>query len=156
MVFPESSANLAFTGQFCKLPDDVVFTVEYSIRSAQHAVYALLGLDRDLPHVYKGIFNPRILLKSFLALQDVHIQIDASRRSICLSNKILIYLPTSVGDYQTTPRIFTYPLSTVYDQNMLWPQKALIMKASKRYRYGLHALRLNQNIKKTGNHWTAR
>ena len=46
-VVPEGSTNLAFIGQFCELPDDVVFTVEYSIRSAQTAVYTLLGLNRS-------------------------------------------------------------------------------------------------------------
>jgi oleate hydratase len=34
-VVPRGSRNLAFMGQFCELPDDVVFTVEYSIRSAK-------------------------------------------------------------------------------------------------------------------------
>ncbi len=69
-VIPERSKNLAFIGQFCELPDDVVFTVEYSIRSAQTAVYSLLGLSRTPPPVYKGHYNPRILLKAFLALHD--------------------------------------------------------------------------------------
>ncbi len=45
-VIPDRSKNLAFIGQFCELPDDVVFTVEYSIRSAQTAVYSMLGLNR--------------------------------------------------------------------------------------------------------------
>jgi oleate hydratase len=45
-VLPKGSMNLAFTGQFCELPHDVVFTDEYSIRSAQTAVYRLLGIDR--------------------------------------------------------------------------------------------------------------
>jgi oleate hydratase len=31
-VVPKGSQNLALMGQFCELPDDVVFTVEYSIR----------------------------------------------------------------------------------------------------------------------------
>jgi len=35
----------------------VVFTVEYSIRSAQTAVYALLGLKREPPAVYQGKFD---------------------------------------------------------------------------------------------------
>lgn len=69
-VIPERSKNLAFVGQFCELPDDVVFTVEYSIRSAQTAVYSLLGLNRTPPSVYKGHYNPRVLLKAFLALHD--------------------------------------------------------------------------------------
>ena len=67
---PERSKNLAFIGQFCELPDDVVFTVEYSIRSAQTAVYSLLRLRRTPPPVYKGHYNPRVLLKAFLALHD--------------------------------------------------------------------------------------
>jgi len=70
-VVPEGSHNLAFIGQFCELPDDVVFTVEYSIRSAQVAVYSLLGLQRKPPAVYKGKFNPRVLLKAFRALHDI-------------------------------------------------------------------------------------
>jgi len=70
-VIPEGSKNLAFIGQYCELPDDVVFTVEYSIRSAQTAVYSLLGLDRKVPPVYKGQFNPRVLLQAFRALHEI-------------------------------------------------------------------------------------
>ncbi|MFG1289734.1 oleate hydratase [Xanthobacter versatilis] len=70
-VVPEGWSNLAFTGQFCELPDDVVFTVEYSIRSAQAAVYALLDLKRTPPPVYKGKYDPRVLYKAFLALHDM-------------------------------------------------------------------------------------
>ena len=70
-VLPKSTHNLAFMGQFCELPDDVVFTVEYSIRSAQVAVYGLLGLQRKPPAVYKGKYNPRVLLKAFRALHDM-------------------------------------------------------------------------------------
>jgi oleate hydratase len=69
-VVPARSKNLAFIGQFCELPDDVVFTVEYSIRSAQTAVYSLLELNRTPPLVYKGQYSPRVLLKAFLALHD--------------------------------------------------------------------------------------
>jgi oleate hydratase len=69
-VIPEKSKNLAFIGQFCELPDDVVFTVEYSIRSAQTAVYSLLGLRRTPPPVYKGQHDMHILLKALQALHD--------------------------------------------------------------------------------------
>lgn len=71
-VIPEGATNLAFMGQFCKLPDDVVFTVEYSVRSAQTATYALLGLKREPPPVYQGRFDPRVLAKAFRALHDIH------------------------------------------------------------------------------------
>jgi oleate hydratase len=70
-VVPKGSTNLAFMGQFCELPDDVVFTVEYSIRSAQTAVQALLGLKRGPPPVYKGLFDPRVLFNAFRALHDL-------------------------------------------------------------------------------------
>ena len=70
-VVPKGSTNLAFTGQFCELPDDVVFTVEYSIRSAQTAVYNLLGLNRKPPAVYKGQYDPRVLYKAFATLHDI-------------------------------------------------------------------------------------
>jgi len=70
-VLPEGFHNLAFMGQFCEIPDDVVFTVEYSIRSAQLAAYGLLDLKRKPPGVYKGKFDPRVLLKAFRALHDL-------------------------------------------------------------------------------------
>jgi oleate hydratase len=70
-VIPAGSKNLAFVGQYCELPDDVVFTVEYSVRSAQTAVYSLLGLDKDPPPVYKGHYDPRVLLEAFMALHEI-------------------------------------------------------------------------------------
>jgi oleate hydratase len=68
-VIPEGSTNLAFLGQYAEQPDDVVFTVEYSIRSAQTAVYTLLGLDLKVPPVYKGARDPRVV---FAALETLH------------------------------------------------------------------------------------
>lgn len=68
---PAQAINFGFIGQFVELPDDVVFTVEYSIRSAQAAVAGLLGLERTPPPVYKGTYDPRVLFKAFLALHDV-------------------------------------------------------------------------------------
>jgi oleate hydratase len=58
-------------GQFCEQPDDVVFTVEYSVRSAANAAYGLLGLDRTPPAVYKGQQDPRVLYKAFKRLHDI-------------------------------------------------------------------------------------
>ncbi|WGS53224.1 oleate hydratase [Paraburkholderia sp. D15] len=69
-VLPAGWRNLAFIGQFCELPDDVVFTVEYSVRSAQNAAYALLDLDRAAPAVYKGQHDPRVVAQAFSSLRD--------------------------------------------------------------------------------------
>jgi oleate hydratase len=48
---PENSNNLAFVSQFVEIPDDVVFTVEYSVRAAQMAVYKLLKIARPVPPI---------------------------------------------------------------------------------------------------------
>ncbi len=48
---PTNSKNLAFVSQFVEIPEDVVFTVEYSVRAAQMAVYELLGIDREIPPI---------------------------------------------------------------------------------------------------------
>ncbi len=51
LPIPRGSKNLAFISQFVEIPDDVVFTVEYSVRAAQMAVYEFLGIDRKIPSV---------------------------------------------------------------------------------------------------------
>lgn len=48
---PPNSRNLAFISQFVEIPEDVVFTVEYSVRAAQMAVYELLGIKLPIPSV---------------------------------------------------------------------------------------------------------
>jgi oleate hydratase len=48
---PPGSRNLGLVGQFVEIPEDVVFTIEYSVRAAQMAVYALLGIARPIPPV---------------------------------------------------------------------------------------------------------
>ena len=62
---PEISRNLAFVSQFVEIPDDVVFTVEYSVRAAQIAVYQLLGLDREVPPITRHDRSMRVLIESF-------------------------------------------------------------------------------------------
>jgi len=44
--------------------------VEYSVRSAQTAVYRLLGLKRQPPAVYQGKFDLQVLYKAVMALHD--------------------------------------------------------------------------------------
>ena len=61
-VKPPGTSNLAFIGQYCEIPDDVVFTVEYSVRSAQTAVIALLGLDKQVSPLYKAQYDLGVLL----------------------------------------------------------------------------------------------
>lgn len=67
-VIPEKSTNLAFLGQFCEIPDDVVFTMDYSVRSAQTAVYKFLNLDKHVTPIYKGQYDIRVLYNSLMAM----------------------------------------------------------------------------------------
>ena len=67
-IVPKGATNFAMIGQFCEQPDDVVFTVEYSIRAGQTAVYHLLGIDRQPPAVQRGTHDFRVLFEAFLAL----------------------------------------------------------------------------------------
>jgi oleate hydratase len=48
---PSCASNLAFVSQFVEIPEDVVFTVEYSVRVAQMAVYQLCGIEREIPPI---------------------------------------------------------------------------------------------------------
>lgn len=48
---PRGSKNFAFISQFVEIAEDVVFTVEYSVRAAQMAVYELLEINRKIPPV---------------------------------------------------------------------------------------------------------
>jgi len=61
-VIPDNSKNFAFLWQYTEIPNDIVFTVEYSIRSAQIAVYWLLWLDKKVTPIYKWIYNIKVML----------------------------------------------------------------------------------------------
>jgi oleate hydratase len=63
---PASSVNLAFASQFCEVADDVVFTVEYSVRAAQTAVYQLLQVDREVPPVTPHDHSLKVMLDALV------------------------------------------------------------------------------------------
>jgi oleate hydratase len=48
---PATSRNLGMVSQFVEIPEDTVFTVEYSVRVAQTVVYRMLGIEREIPPV---------------------------------------------------------------------------------------------------------
>ncbi|MGO4870011.1 MAG: oleate hydratase [Roseiarcus sp.] len=64
LVVPEGARNFAFLGQFVELPEDVVFTVEYSVHCAMHAVYQLFGVDKPIPPIYHGLMDPKVGLQA--------------------------------------------------------------------------------------------
>ena len=67
-VIPPGAKNFALLGQYVEIPDDVVFTVEYSVRGAMHGVYGLLGLEKEIPPIYHGIADPKVALASLRTL----------------------------------------------------------------------------------------
>ena len=63
---PQGSRNLAFVSQFVEIPGDVVFTVEYSVRAAQMAVYQLLGLALEVPPVTAHDASPKACIDALV------------------------------------------------------------------------------------------
>ncbi|GBR09400.1 oleate hydratase [Acetobacter oeni] len=67
-VLPEGTENFAFLGQFVEAPHDCVFTVEYSVRTAQMAVYGLFDTGKAVSPVYDSIHNPKYLIEAARAI----------------------------------------------------------------------------------------
>jgi len=67
-VIPEGATNFAFLGQFAEVPEDCVFTVEYSVRTAQTAVYGLFDTGRKVIPVYDSVHNPLVLIQAMKSI----------------------------------------------------------------------------------------
>ena len=63
---PKNSRNLAFVSQFVEIADDVVFTVEYSVRAAQMAVYQLLNVPRTVPPILRHDHSLKVQLDALV------------------------------------------------------------------------------------------
>ncbi len=64
LVVPDGSTNLALISQFVEIPDDMVFTEEYSVRAARMAVYTLLNTDKQVAPVTPYWRQGEVLLKA--------------------------------------------------------------------------------------------
>lgn len=67
-VVPENSVNFAFLGQYTEMSQDVVFTVEYSIRTAQKAVFSLCKLNKKPSPIYHGTHHFMVLFSALKTL----------------------------------------------------------------------------------------
>ena len=67
---PEGSKNLACLGQFVETHNDVVFTLESSVRTARTGVYSLLGIKKQIPDIYPGQYDIRRLLRATRTLNS--------------------------------------------------------------------------------------
>ncbi|WP_042348091.1 oleate hydratase [Bacillus massiliigorillae] len=63
-VVPEGSTNFAMISQFVEIPDDMVFTEEYSVRAARIAIYTLFNIDKEICPVTPYNRNPQVLAKA--------------------------------------------------------------------------------------------
>ncbi len=69
-IVPEGCVNLALVGQFVETNNDVVFTVESSVRTGRIAAYTLLGLRKQVPDIAPTQYDIRTLLKAARTLNN--------------------------------------------------------------------------------------
>lgn len=64
-VVPEGSTNFAMVSQFVEIPEDMVFTEEYSVRAARIAIYALFNItNKEICPVTAYKKDPKVLLNA--------------------------------------------------------------------------------------------
>jgi oleate hydratase len=64
-VVPEGSTNFAMISQFVEIPEDMVFTEEYSVRAARIAVYTLLNVKhKNIIPVTPYKKDPKVMMKA--------------------------------------------------------------------------------------------
>jgi oleate hydratase len=70
-VNPKGAVNFGFLGQLAEShPRDVIFTVEYSVRTAMEAVYTLLDIERGVPEPWGSQYDVRALLNAGAVMRD--------------------------------------------------------------------------------------
>jgi oleate hydratase len=69
-VVPAGCTNLGLMGQFVETSNDIIFTMDSSIRTARVAVYTLLGLRKQVPDISPVQYDIRTLLKAARALNN--------------------------------------------------------------------------------------
>lgn len=69
-VVPAGCTNLALMGQFVETANDIVFTMDSSVRTARVGVYTLLGLRKQVPDLSPTQYDIRNLLKAARALNN--------------------------------------------------------------------------------------
>lgn len=67
---PKGCTNLGLLGQFVETRNDIVFTMETSVRTARVAVYTLLNIPKQVPDLNPTQYDIRNLLKGARALNN--------------------------------------------------------------------------------------
>lgn len=69
-VVPAGCTNLALLGQFVETSNDIIFTMESSVRTARIGVYTLLGLRKQVADISPTQYDVRNLIKGARALNN--------------------------------------------------------------------------------------
>ena len=69
-VVPQGCTNLALLGQFVETSNDIIFTMEASVRTARIGVYTLLGLPKQVADISPTQYDIRNLLKAARTLNS--------------------------------------------------------------------------------------
>nr|MBS9780717.1 oleate hydratase [Moraxellaceae bacterium] len=69
-IVPQGCTNLGLVGQFVETHNDVVFTMETSVRTARIAVYELLKINKQVPDIYPSQYDIRHLLRAGNTMND--------------------------------------------------------------------------------------
>ena len=67
---PEGCTNLGLIGQFVETHNDIIFTMEASIRTARIGVYKLLNIPKQVPDISPTQYDIRNLIKGARALNS--------------------------------------------------------------------------------------
>lgn len=69
-VVPEGCTNLALLGQFVETSNDIIFTMESSVRTARVGVYTLLNLPKQVADISPTQYDIRNLMKAARKLNN--------------------------------------------------------------------------------------
>lgn len=69
-VVPAGCTNLGLMGQFVETSNDIIFTMDSSIRTARVAVYTLMNLPKQVPDISPTQYDIRNILKAARALNN--------------------------------------------------------------------------------------
>ena len=106
-IVPDGCTNLALLGQFVEVDDDVVFTVETSVRTGMEGVYRLLNLDKDIIEVNPARFDERYAIERFKKFKGIKGKIteadlpDISPESLPLIKQVILDRLNSIPPYYT-------------------------------------------------------
>ena len=69
-IIPEGCTNLALVGQFVETNNDIVFTVDSSVRTGRVAAYSLFDVKKQVPDISPTQYDIRNLIKAARAINN--------------------------------------------------------------------------------------